>query len=184
MAITGGLLFGQVCVFIAGAPFALQDGFDLTPTEYTYAFATVTIVMFSANAINRTLLKRFASISLLRYGLSQAIFAAVFMTTMNIFGLHTLVTAIIGFALSISAMGFCMANMLGLAMRDHAARAGTAAGLIGFTNSLGGAIAAPLTSVIFGLDVVGVTLFMSILLVTAASVGLIGTRHEKAPAHA
>jgi DHA1 family bicyclomycin/chloramphenicol resistance-like MFS transporter len=183
MAITGGLLFGQVCVFIAGAPFALQDGFDLTPTEYTYAFAAVTIVMFSANSINRSLLKRFASISLLRYGLSQAIFAALFMTTMNIFSLHTLAISIIGFALSISAMGFCMANMLGLAMRDHAARAGTAAGLIGFTNSLGGAIAAPLTSVIFGLDVVGVTLFMSILLITAASVGLIGTRKEKAPAH-
>lgn len=183
MAVTGGLLFGQVCVFIAGAPFALQEGFNLTPTEYTYAFAAVTIVMFSANAVNRTLLKRFASISLLRYGLSQAIFAALFMTTMNVFSLHTLATAIVGFALSISAMGFCMANMLGLAMRDHAARAGTAAGLIGFTNSLGGAVAAPLTSVIFGLDVVGVTLFMSILLVTAASVGLIGTRKEKAPAH-
>lgn len=183
MAITGGLLFGQVCVFIAGAPFALQDGFDLSPTEYTYAFASVTIVMFSANAINRSLLKRFASISLLRYGLSQSIFAALFMTTMNVFNLHTLATSIIGFALSISAMGFCMANMLGLAMRDHAARAGTAAGLIGFTNSLGGAIAAPLTSLFFGLDIVGVTLFMSILLVTAAAVGIYGTRNEKAVVH-
>jgi sugar phosphate permease len=69
-------------------------------------------------------------------------------------------------------------------MRDHAARAGTAAGLIGFTNSLGGAIAAPLTSVFFGLDIAGVTLFMSILLVTAAAVGLYGTRNEKAPVHA
>jgi DHA1 family bicyclomycin/chloramphenicol resistance-like MFS transporter len=78
MAVTGGLLFGQVCVFIAGAPFALQDGFNLTPTEYTYAFAAVTIVMFSANAVNRSLLKRFASITLLRYGLSQSIFAALF----------------------------------------------------------------------------------------------------------
>jgi DHA1 family bicyclomycin/chloramphenicol resistance-like MFS transporter len=183
MAITGGLLFGQVCVFIAGAPFALQVGFNLSPTEYTYAFAAVTIVMFSANAINRSLLKRFASITLLRYGLSQSIFAALFMTTMNIFDLHTLATTLIGFALSISAMGFCMANMLGLAMRDHAARAGTAAGLIGFTNSLGGAIAAPLTSLIFGLDVVGVTLFMSILLVVAAAVGLYGTRNEKASGH-
>lgn len=183
MAVTGGLLFGQVCVFIAGAPFALQDGFNLTPTEYTYAFAAVTIVMFSANAINRSLLKRFASITLLRYGLSQSIFAALFMTTMNVFDLHTLATSIIGFALSISAMGFCMANMLGLAMRDHAARAGTAAGLIGFTNSLGGAIAAPLTSLFFGLDIVGVTLFMSILLVTAAVVGLYGTRNERAVVH-
>ena len=183
MAVTGGLLFGQVCVFIAGAPFALQHGFNLTPTEYTYAFAAVTIVMFSANAINRSLLKRFASITLLRYGLSQSIFAALFMTTMNVFNLHTLATSIIGFALSISAMGFCMANMLGLAMRDHAARAGTAAGLIGFTNSLGGAIAAPLTSLFFGLDIVGVTLFMSILLVTAAAVGLYGTRNEKPVVH-
>jgi MFS transporter, DHA1 family, multidrug resistance protein len=183
LAVTGGLLFGQVCVFIAGAPFALEGGFHLTPTEYTFAFAAVTIVMFSANTINRSLLKRFASVNLLRYGLSQAIFAALFMTTLNLLNLHTLPLAIVGFALSISAMGFCMANIMGLAMRDHGERAGTAAGLMGFTNSLGGAIAAPLTSLIFGLDIVGVTLFMSILLVAAAVMGLLGTRKEKAVLH-
>ena len=180
LAVTGGLLFGQVCVFISGAPFALEGGFHLTPTEYTFAFAAVTIVMFSANTLNRSLLKRFASVNLLRYGLSQAIFAALFMTTLNLLNLHTLPLSIVGFALSISAMGFCMANIMGLAMRDHGERAGTAAGLMGFTNSLGGAIAAPLTSMIFGLDIVGVTLFMSILLVAAAVMGLVGTRKEKA----
>jgi DHA1 family bicyclomycin/chloramphenicol resistance-like MFS transporter len=183
LAVTGGLLFGQVCVFIAGAPFALEGGFHLTPTEYTFAFAAVTIVMFSANSVNRYLLKKIASINLLRYGLSQAIFAAVFMTTLNLMNIHTLALSIVGFALSISAMGFCMANMMGLAMRDHGERAGTAAGLLGFSNSIGGAIAAPLTSLIFGLDIVGVTLFMSILLVAAAVIGLIGTRHEKAVIH-
>jgi DHA1 family bicyclomycin/chloramphenicol resistance-like MFS transporter len=183
LAVTGGLLFGQVCVFIAGAPFALEGGFHLTPTEYTFAFAAVTIVMFSANTLNRSLLKKFASVNLLRYGLSQAIFAALFMTVLNLLNLHTLPLSIVGFALSISAMGFCMANIMGLAMRDHGERAGTAAGLIGFSNSIGGAIAAPLTSLIFGLDIVGVTLFMSILLVSAAVVGLIGTRKEKAVLH-
>jgi DHA1 family bicyclomycin/chloramphenicol resistance-like MFS transporter len=183
LAVTGGLLFGQVCVFIAGAPFAIEGGFHLTPTEYTFAFAAVTIVMFSANTINRSLLKRFASVNLLRYGLSQAIFAALFMTTLNVLNIHTLALSIIGFALSISAMGFCMANIMGLAMRDHGERAGTAAGLIGFTNSLGGAIAAPLTSLIFGLDIRGVSMFMAILLVSAAIVGLIGTRKEKAIVH-
>jgi DHA1 family bicyclomycin/chloramphenicol resistance-like MFS transporter len=183
LAVTGGLLFGQVCVFIAGAPFAIEGGFHLTPTEYTFAFAAVTIVMFSANTINRALLKRFASVNLLRYGLSQAIFAALFMTVLNVWHIHTLTLAIIGFALSISAMGFCMANIMGLAMRDHGERAGTAAGLIGFTNSIGGAIAAPLTSLIFGLDIQGVTMFMAILLVSAAIVGLVGTRKEKAVVH-
>ena len=180
LAVTGGLLFGQVCVFIAGAPFALEGGFHLTPTQYTFAFAGVTIVMFSANTINRFLLKRVASVNLLRYGLSQAILAAVYLTTMNLLHLHTLPLVIIGFALSISAMGFCMANIMGLAMRDHGARAGTAAGLIGFSNSIGGAIAAPLTSLIFGLDVLGVTVFMAILQVTAATIGLLGVRKEKA----
>ena len=180
LAVTGGLLFGQVCVFIAGAPFALEGGFHLTPTEYTFAFAAVTIVMFSANSVNRFLLKKVASVNLLRYGLSQAIVAAIYMTVLNVMRAHTLPLAIIGFALSISAMGFCMANIMGLAMRDHGARAGTAAGLIGFTNSIGGAIAAPLTSIFFGLDIFGVTLFMSILLVTAAVTGLIGVRKEKA----
>jgi DHA1 family bicyclomycin/chloramphenicol resistance-like MFS transporter len=180
LALTGGLLFGQVCVFIAGAPFALERGFNLTATEYTFAFAAVTIVMFSANSVNRYLLKKFASISLLRYGLSQAIFAAAYMTTLNALDLHTLPLSIIGFALSISVMGFCMANMMGLAMRDHGERAGTAAGLLGFSNSIGGAIAAPLTSLIFGLDIRGVTSFMAILLVTAAIIGLLGSRKEKA----
>ena len=183
LAVTGGLLFGQVCVFIAGAPFALEGGFHLTPTEYTFAFAAVTIVMFSANTINRSFLKRFASVNLLRYGLSQAIFAALFMTALNLLKIHTLPLSIVGFALSISAMGFCMANIMGLAMRDHGDRAGTAAGLMGFSNSIGGAIAAPLTSLIFGLDIVGVTLFMSILLVAAAVMGLVGTRKENAVLH-
>ena len=183
LAITGALLFGQVCVFIAGAPFALQNGFDLTPTQYTYAFAAVTIIMFSANSINRWLLTRFATITMLRYGLTQAVVAAVYMTVLNVLHAHTLPLAIIGFALSISAMGFCMANSMGIAMRDHAERAGTAAGLMGFSNSIGGAIAAPLTSLIFGLDIVGVTLFMSILLIAAAALGLWGTRKEKAEVH-
>ena len=175
-ALTGGLLFGQVCVFIAGAPFALEGKFNLTATQYTFAFAAVTIVMFTANAINRALLKTISSVTLLRYGLLQAIAAAAFMTTINILNVHTLLLSIVGFALAISSMGFCMANIMGLAMRDYGERAGTAAGLIGFTNSIGGAIAAPLTSLFFGLDIVGVTLFMSILLVAGAAVGLLGLR--------
>jgi hypothetical protein len=36
---------------------------------------------------------------------------------------------------------------------------------------------------IFGLDVVGVTLFMSILFIVAALLGFFGLRKEKAPKH-
>lgn len=183
IGLVGGLLFGQVCVFISGAPFALEGEFKLSATEYTFAFATVTIVMFSANSINRYLLQKVASIKMLRYGLSQALFSALYLTVVNLLGIHQLAVTLIGFALAISAMGFCMANLMGLAMRDHGERAGTAAGLIGFSNSIVGAIAAPLTSIFFGLTVVGVTSFMSLFLLAAAVLGFVALRKEMPGAH-
>ncbi len=183
LALVGGLLFGSIAVFIAGGPFALEEGFNLSPTEYTFAFASITIVMFGANYLNRFLLKRVASINMLRYGLSQAIFAAAMMLTLNLLQIHTLLLSIIGFALAVSVMGFSMSNIMGLAMQKHGERAGVAAGLIGFSNSIFGALAAPLTSILFGLDVAGVSLFISILLLAAAALGLIGLRKEMAVVH-
>lgn len=183
LGLTSGILFGMVCVFIAGAPFSLEGEYHLTPTQYTYAFASVTIIMFSANSINRWFLKKVASIKMLRYGLSQSLLAAVVMTAISVLGIHSLVLTLIGFALAISANGFIMANIMGLAMRDHGERAGTAAGLLGFSNSIFGAIAAPLSSVFFGLDVTGVTSFMSLLIVIAAVLGLVALRKEKAVVH-
>jgi DHA1 family bicyclomycin/chloramphenicol resistance-like MFS transporter len=183
LGLTSGILFGMVCVFIAGAPFALEGEYRLTPTQYTLAFASVTIIMFSANSVNRWFLKRVASIKMLRYGLSQSLLSAAVMTATSLLGIHSLVLTLVGFALAISANGFIMANIMGLAMRDHGERAGTAAGLLGFSNSLFGAVAAPLTSVFFGLDVTGVTTFMSILIVSAVTIGLVSLRHEKGSAH-
>ena len=183
-ALVAGLLFGSIAVFISGAPFALEgEPFHLTPTQYTYAFASTTIVMFAANSINRALLHKFAAITLLRYGLMQATFTALLMIGAIVFSYHSLVLTLIAFALSVSVMGFTQANIMGLAMQKHGERAGVAAGIIGFSTSLFGALAAPLTSMIFGLDVVGVTLFMSILFIVAALLGFFGLRKEKAPKH-
>lgn len=179
LALTSALLFGQVSAFIAGAPFVFEEGFKLSATDYTYAFACVTIVMFSANSINRFLLQRIPSFKLLRYGLSQAMFAAAYMTTLNVLNIHSIVLAVIGFALAISAMGFCMPNIMGLGMQAHGNRAGTAAGLLGFSVSLGGAISAPLAGTLFGLNLVGVTTYMSILLVVAGLLGLFAVRNAK-----
>jgi hypothetical protein len=46
-----------------------------------------------------------------------------------------------------------------------------------------GAVAAPLTSIFFGLTVVGVTTFMSLFLVVAAVLGFVALRKEKPGAH-
>ncbi len=178
-----GFMFGAIATFIAGAPFALEEGFKLTPTQYTFAFASGTIVLFTANFINRHQLKRLASIHLIRFGLAMAVLTVVILTTVNLLGIHNLFISMISFGFVFLAIGFINPNVMGLAMQEHAERAGVAAGLIGFTSSLFGAIAAPLTSVFFGLDIVGVTTFMAILLGCAALVGFIGLRREQPVVH-
>lgn len=183
LALISGLQFGVTCVFLAGAPFVLESDYHLTPTQYTYAFASITAVMFAANSINRWFLKRVPSIYMLRYGLSQALLAAVVMVGVNLSGVHSLVLVLIGFGLSISANGFIMSNVMGLAMRDHGERAGTAAGLVGFTISIFGAIAAPLTSVFFGLNLAGITHFMAELILISAALCFVGLRNEKPVVH-
>ncbi len=183
LALTNGLIFGQICVFIAGAPFSLENDFHLTPTQYTFAFATVTCLMFLLSSVNRVLLRRFSAITMLRYGLIHAGIAGAYLTAMNLIGAYSLPAVVVGLALSVSSIGFCSANILGLAMRDHAARAGVAAGLVGFSNSIVGAVVAPITSLLFGLHVVGVTTFMSLLLFAAAIIGLTSLRKETSVAH-
>jgi DHA1 family bicyclomycin/chloramphenicol resistance-like MFS transporter len=178
LALTNGLIFGQICVFIAGAPFSLENDFHLSPTQYTFAFAMITFSMFSLSYLNRLLLRRFAAITMLRYGMIHAAIAGSYLTGMNLLGAYSLPVVVVGLALAVSSIGFCSANILGLAMRDHAKHAGVAAGLVGFSNSIIGAVVAPITSILFGLHVVGVTTFMSMLLFAAALIGLTSLRNE------
>lgn len=178
LAAVGGFLFGSIAVFIGAAPFAFQREYNLTPTQYTFVFAGITILLVGANATNRVLLKRVASITMLRYGLAQAAFAAVMMIFMNVFNVRDLLLVMLALGLSVSATGFTSSNITGLAMTHHGERAGVAAGLIGFTMSFGGAIATPITGVLFGINTAGMTAFMSILLLTGALLGLVGLRKE------
>lgn len=183
LAAIGGFLFGSIAVFIGAAPFAFQREYNLTPTEYTFVFAGITILLVGANSTNRVLLKKVASITMLRYGLAQAGFAGLMMIFMNVFNIRDLWIVMLALGLSVSATGFTSSNITGLAMLHHGERAGVAAGLIGFMMSLGGALATPITGILFGINTTGMTAFMSILLLTGAALGLFGMRKEQPIKH-
>jgi DHA1 family bicyclomycin/chloramphenicol resistance-like MFS transporter len=179
LAAMGGFLFGSIAVFIGAAPFAFQREYNLTPTEYTYVFAGITALLLVSNTTNRLLLKKVASITMLRYGLAQAAFAALMMVVLNVFEIRDLWLVMLAIALSVSATGFTSSNITGLAMLHHGERAGVAAGLIGFAGSFGGAVATPITGILFGINGAGMTSFMAILLLAGAAIGLIGLRKEQ-----
>jgi DHA1 family bicyclomycin/chloramphenicol resistance-like MFS transporter len=179
LAFTGGLVFGATAVFLAGSPFALQVGFGLTPTQSTFFFALAMVALLTANLVNRALLKRFSSLTMFRFGLVQAMVAALVLLVSPIFQIVSLPLSVIGFGIGLSVMGFTQPNIMNLALQDHAERAGSAAGIVGFFNAFFGAIIAPLTGVFFSVDLFGVSSFIAIVLIAAALVGLIGLRKEK-----
>mgnify|MGYP000066985636 FL=1 len=184
-AFVWALTFSTAASFIAGSPFALQRGFNLTETEYTYLFAFSNLMLLTANLVNRRLLKRFRPVTMLRYGMAQASLAASLLILIAVLDFSNLFFTIGVFALGISVMGFVGANATSLALTNHKERAGFAAGLFGFSAFFFASLIAPMTGVFFGANVSGLSTVMAISLGTAAIVGFSFLRHHEGsvPAH-
>ena len=166
VALAGGLHFAMVAGFLATAPYVMESTFDLTPTQFTYFFAAVTLGIFLTTQLNRRLLKRFKALSLMRFGMAYAGASALFLAFVSVSGIVFLPLTIAAFGFAVSSMGFIMANGMSLVMHGHGARAGVAAGLVGFTMTLMGALAAPLPSTFFAATVAGLAGFMAIIMAT------------------
>jgi hypothetical protein len=115
---------------------------------------------------------------MLRIGLIQAGVAAIGMVVLNILQVHEMWLVMLVISVSIASNSFTSSNINGLAMQEHGERAGVAAGLIGFTGSIFGAMAASLTGPLFGLTAMGMLSFMAILLLSGSTLGLVGLRNE------
>ena len=126
--LAGGLHFAMVSGFLATAPYVMESTFKLTPTQFTYFFAAVTLGIFLTTQLNRRLLKRFKAISLMRFGMAYAGASALFLAFVSLSGIVFLPLTIAAFGFAVSSMGFIMANGMSLVMHGHGARAGAAAG--------------------------------------------------------
>ena len=180
MGVTWGLVFAAAATYISGSPFAIQREFGLSETEYTYMFAFSNLLLLSANFINRHFLKTRAPLTMLRYGMSQAAFAALLLGTLAFQSEPPFYVVLAAFALSVSTMGFTGANATSLALRGHKERAGLAAGMFGFFAFGFAAISAPISGLLFGASLTGVLSLMAIFLLSASLTVHLGLRKEAA----
>lgn len=170
VALAGGLHFGMVSGFLATSPYVMETTFNLTPTQFTYFFAAVTLGIFLTTQLNRRLLKKHAPLTLMKFGMAYSAAASALLGVIAIFKIVSMPLAIVGFGMAASAMGFIIANGMSLVMQRHGARAGTAAGLNGFVMTLLGALAAPLPTMFFAATVPGLAAFMAIVMAINATV--------------
>jgi DHA1 family bicyclomycin/chloramphenicol resistance-like MFS transporter len=146
-ALAGGLTFGALFAYISGSSFVLQRIYGLSPQLFSLAFAMNGLGLIAASQVNAHIVERFGPKRLLRGALVCVVASSgVLLTVVLIGGLP--VWALLGpMFVIVSSIPFVLPNTTALALADHAGVAGTASALLGVTQFMVGAIAAPLVGV-------------------------------------
>ncbi|WP_062311530.1 multidrug effflux MFS transporter [Demequina rhizosphaerae] len=134
----GAVLFG----YIGASSFVLQEGYGLTPQQYSYVFALNAVGIVAASMTTRHLVARVGSVRILAAGHASSALGAAILAV----GVATDALALVmaGLFLAISCVGFVIPSATTLAMGASRDRAGAASGLLGIFQFTAGAIASPL----------------------------------------
>ncbi|PZM90721.1 MAG: Bcr/CflA family drug resistance efflux transporter [Actinobacteria bacterium] len=166
-ALAQGLVFAALFAYIAGSPFVFQDVFGLSDAAYSVVFGINSIGFVVLSQLNGTLVARRSPRRLLVGTLFVGVFAALTLLGGSLLDSLVLVSAAL-FIFTCS-LGMVQPNTLTLALDPHPERAGTAAALIGTTQSMAGAFAAPLV----GLQGSGTALPMAVVVLSALTMALV-----------
>jgi MFS transporter, DHA1 family, multidrug resistance protein len=141
-----GLVFAAMFAYISGSPFVLQDIHGLSPQTFSLVFGVNAAGIMLMNGLSGRTVSRVGPARLLAAGLAvQATGAAVLLVSVLAgVGLGGILP---GLFLVVSSVGLVFPNATALALADHPDRAGSASALVGLSQYLFGAAAAPLVGV-------------------------------------
>lgn len=159
-ALAAGLAMAAMFAYVSGSSFVLQDIYGMSPQTYSIVFGMNAIGLVGAGQANARLVGRFASESqLLLIALSSASTAGAVLVTAAAVGWPLPVLLATMFVM-IASLGFVLPNTTMLALADHREVSGTASALLGVSQFIVGALAAPLV----GLGGVGSPLPMAMVM--------------------
>jgi DHA1 family bicyclomycin/chloramphenicol resistance-like MFS transporter len=142
-ALCSGLMMGAMFAYIAGSPFVLQTIYGLSPQLYSVVFAVNGLGIVVASYVSRRLIGRTTPSRLLHAGVAMGIAGAALLLA----GLALdapVGVVLVALTLVVSSIGLVNPNATALALADHPADAGAASALLGTSQFLIGAAAAPL----------------------------------------
>ncbi|RCW43625.1 DHA1 family bicyclomycin/chloramphenicol resistance-like MFS transporter [Halopolyspora algeriensis] len=143
-ALAAGLAMAAMFAYVSGSSFVLQGIYGMSPQTYGLVFGMNAIGLVAAGQLNARLVGRLATESQLLLGaLVSASVAGVFLVSTVLFGLPLPVLLAALFVM-IASLGFVMPNTTTLVLGEHREVSGTASALLGVTQFVVGALAAPL----------------------------------------
>lgn len=144
--LTGCLIAAAMFGYISGSPFLLQDGFGLSPQQFSVCFAGNGIGIILATWVGRALLRYVGSATILTAGLVQAAIGAILLLAAVALRLG-LWPVLVAFFVMVSAVGLALPHSSALAMDRHRGIAGAASAIFGVVQWALAALAAPLVGI-------------------------------------
>jgi DHA1 family bicyclomycin/chloramphenicol resistance-like MFS transporter len=146
-ALACGIGFGAIFSYVAGAPFALENHYGLSPAQFSVAFGINGGGLVLASHVNGRLVGRFGPMKLFSVGalgLAAGSAGMLFFLATHVLGLYAVLACMF---LVVSSNGFVSPNAMALALNDFPHAAGSASALLGVLQFSIGAAAAPITGV-------------------------------------
>jgi DHA1 family bicyclomycin/chloramphenicol resistance-like MFS transporter len=146
-ALACGIGFGAIFAYVAGAPFALENIFGLSPALFGIAFGVNGAGLIIASHVNGRLVGRLGSMRLFTggvVGLATGSVALLVLITTHSGGLFGVLACMF---LVLSSNGFVTPNAMALALDDFPQAAGSASAVLGVLQFSIGAVAAPIVGV-------------------------------------
>lgn len=130
--------------YIASSPFILQEMYGLTPAQFSYCFACISLGLTGSTQLAGRLSGRFGDQRLLNAGLVVCLLSSLTVLGVTICRTASVIILLIPLFIAVSCVGIVTITTFSLAIRQQSGMAGSAAGLIGVLSFMAGGIAAPL----------------------------------------
>ncbi|MEN2739632.1 multidrug effflux MFS transporter [Microbacterium sp. X-17] len=148
-AVAGSMIFASIVTYLSTSPFVFQTSLGLDPQEFGVLFAVNAVGLLIATQLSARLMRVLEPAWMLASALAIMLASGLALVVLdtNHSGLPGVAVASFVF---VSTTGFANPCISILALKDHHGRAGTAAAITGFANSVIGGLISPLPGVLGG----------------------------------
>ena len=146
-ALTLGLTAAGMFAYIAGSTFVLQEIYGASPQRFSVYFGMNAVGIMIMGQINARLVGRVGTERMLGIGVTATATGGTLFLAMIAWGGGGLISVLPPLWIAIAALGFVYPNVTALAMAGHGRNAGSASAMLGVTQFVVGALAAPLVGI-------------------------------------
>ncbi len=174
LVLASGCSFGAVIAYVSGSPFVLQDGFGLSVQQFGVAFSAGAVGMVVMTQVNVPLLRRFEPGRLLLTGIIGCLVSTAVLLATALTGAGGLFGVLVPIWSAMAFLALTFPNTPAIALSRHGEAAGTASAVMGASQNLVAAAAAPIVGllgssavslglVMFGCFAVALTLLLFVV---------------------